>query len=182
MRPLDWSPEIAHYYRDDARPGEELCLVPDAVLNYVHTAAKQRTLLTFFVEVDRTQMTIARLAQKLHAYAAYHEYAPQPQTAKGNRGPRRQAAVPAWRYRYPAFPRLLLVLTGASEDRLARRIADLRSLAASDPALASTPLRAGVTTLERLRDCGPFESIFTPILGTADLVGAWLRTPLSAAA
>lgn len=127
-------------------------------------------------------MTIARLAQKLHAYAAYHEYAPQPQTAKGKRGPRRQAAVPAWRYRYPAFPRLLLVLTGASEDRLARRIADLRSLAASDPALASTPLRAGVTTLERLRDCGPFESIFTPILGTADLVGAWLRTPLSAAA
>ncbi|MFJ4866117.1 replication-relaxation family protein [Streptomyces sp. NPDC088748] len=180
--PLDWSPEIAHYYRDESRPGEELCLVPDAVLNYVHTEAKKRTLLTFFVEVDRTQMTIARLAQKLHAYAAYYEYAPQPQTTKGHRGPRRQASMPAWRYRYPAFPRLLLVLTGASEDRLARRIADLRSLAASDPALASTPLRVGVTTLGQLRDCGPFKSIFTPVLGTADPVNVWLRTPLAAAA
>ncbi|MGW6571900.1 replication-relaxation family protein [Streptomyces sp. NPDC054945] len=180
--PLDWSPEIAHYYRDDSRPGEELCLVPDAVLSYVHTEAKQRTLLTFFVEVDRTQMTIARLAQKLHAYAAYHEYAPQPQTAKGNRGPRRQAAMPAWRYRYPAFPRLLLVLTGASEDRLARRIADLRSLAASDPALASTPLRAGVTTLDQLRNHGPFEPVFTPVLGPAEPVDAWIRPAVAAAA
>ncbi|OKJ52600.1 replication-relaxation family protein [Streptomyces sp. CB02261] len=173
--PLDWSPEIAHYYRDEARPGEELCLVPDAVLSYVHTEAKQRTLLTFFVEVDRTQMTIARLAQKLHAYAAYHEYAPQPQTAKGPRGPRRQAAMPAWRYRYPAFPRLLLVLTGASEDRLARRISDLRSLAASDPSLASTPVRVGVTTLDKLRTHGPFEPVFTPVLGLAELSDAWLR-------
>ncbi|MFE5614151.1 replication-relaxation family protein [Streptomyces sp. NPDC056524] len=173
--PLDWSPEIAHYYRDVSRPGEELCLIPDAVLSYVHTAARQRTLLTFFVEVDRTQMTIARLAQKLHAYAAYHEYAPHPQTAKGNRGPRRQAAMPAWRYRYPAFPRLLLVLTGASEDRLARRIADLRSLAASDPALTNTGLRAGVTTLGLLQQHGPFEPIFTPILGPAELADAWLR-------
>ncbi|THA53176.1 replication-relaxation family protein [Streptomyces sp. A1136] len=177
--PLDWSPEIAHYYRDEARPGEELCLVPDAVLNYVHTQGKQRTLLTFFVEVDRTQMTIARLAQKLHAYAAYHEYAPQPQTAKGTRGPRRQAAMPAWRYRYPAFPRLLLVLTGASEDRLARRIADLRSLAISDPALASTALRAGITTLDQLRTRGPFQPVFTPVLGSAEPVDAWLRSGLA---
>ncbi|MEV7581662.1 replication-relaxation family protein [Streptomyces erythrochromogenes] len=179
--PLDWSPEIAHYYRDEARPGEELCLVPDAVLNYVHTHGKQRTLLTFFVEVDRTQMTIARLAQKLHAYAAYHEYSPQAQAAKGTRA-RRQATMQVWRYRYPAFPRLLLVLTGASQERLARRIADLRSLAASDPALASTPLRAGVTTLDQLRAHGPFEPVFTPVLGPAEPVDAWLRGPLAAAA
>lgn len=180
--PLDWSPEIAHYYRDESRPGEELCLVPDAVVNYVHTEARQRTLLTFFVEVDRTQMTIARLAQKLHAYAAYHVYAPQPQIAKGPRGHRRQATVPAWRSRYPVFPRLLLVLTGASEDRLARRTADLRSLAASDPALASTGLRAGVTTLDQLRAQGPFEPVFTPVLGTAEPVDAWLRASVDAAA
>ncbi|MFI8769448.1 replication-relaxation family protein [Streptomyces sp. NPDC053792] len=180
--PLDWAPEIAHYYRDEARPGEELCLVPDAVLNYVHTEAKQRTLLTFFVEVDRTQMTIARLAQKLHAYAAYYEYAPQSQTAKGSRGPRRQAAMPAWRYRYPAFPRLLLVLTGASEERLVRRIADLRSLAASDPALANTPLRAGVTTLQQLRTHGPFERVFTPVLGGPEAASAWLPAALGSVA
>ncbi|MEV8535619.1 replication-relaxation family protein [Streptomyces sp. NPDC051211] len=180
--PLDWSPEIAHYYRDESRPGEELCLVPDAVLNYVHTEARQRTLLTFFIEVDRTQMTIARLAQKIHAYAAYHAYAPQPPVARGARGPRRQATMPAWRSRYPAFPRLLLVLTGASEERLARRIADLRSLAASDPALATTPLRVGVTTLDQLRARGPFEPILTPVLGTTEPVDAWLRRASPAAA
>ncbi|MFE8978537.1 replication-relaxation family protein [Streptomyces cyaneofuscatus] len=174
--PLDWTPETAHYYRDEARPGEELSLVPDAVLSYVHTdtQAKQRTLLTFFIEVDRTQMTIARLAQKLHAYAAYHSYTPQP-AGRAN-AYQRTGRTPAWRHRYPAFPRLLMVLTGASEARLTRRIADLRSLAASDPTLTASGIRAGVTTLNQLRGHGPFEPIFTPVLGPAAPTDAWLRT------
>ncbi|EPH45356.1 replication-relaxation family protein [Streptomyces aurantiacus] len=180
--PLDWSPETAHYYRDDARPGEDLRLIPDAVLNYVHTdpRARQRTLLTFFIEVDRTQMTIARLAQKLHAYAAYHAYTPQQPTGRGARAGRRTTSMPAWRYRYPAFPRLLIVLTGASDARLARRIADLRSLAASDPALTTTALRAGVTTLGQLQRHGPFAPVFTPVLGAATPTEAWLRPPAPA--
>jgi len=177
---LDWSPENAHYYRDENRPGEDLCLIPDAVINYVHAAAKQRTLLTYFVEVDRTQMTIARLAQKLHAYARYYDYSPQ-LAARAGRSARRTSTAPAWRSRYPAFPRLLLVLTGASTTRLERRIADLRSLAAADPTLGSTPVRAGVTTLDQLRDTGPFAPIFTPVLGTAGLTDAWLR-PIATAA
>ncbi|WP_331719882.1 replication-relaxation family protein (plasmid) [Streptomyces sp. NBC_01023] len=175
--PLDWSPETAHHYRDDSRPGEDLCLIPDAVLSYVHTdtQARQRTLLTFFIEVDRTQMTIARLAQKLHAYAAYYEFTPQPSVPRGARPVRRPGSAPAWRSRYAVFPRLLLVLTGASEARLDRRIADLRSLAASDPMLATTAVRAGVTTLDQLRDRGPFAPVFTPVLGSPDLSDAWLR-------
>lgn len=175
--PLDWSPETAHYYRDPSRPGEDLALIPDAVLNYVHTDTeqRQRTLLTFFIEVDRTQMTIARLAQKLHAYAAYHEFIPQPSTARGARTMRRTTSAPAWRSRYAVFPRLLLVLTGASAGRLERRIADLRSLAASDPLLATTAVRAGVTTLDALSDQGPFAPVFTPVLGPSHLSDAWLR-------
>lgn len=104
--PLDWSPETAHYYRDNSRPGEDLSLVPDAVLNYVHTdqAARQRTLLTFFIEVDRTQMTISRLAQKLHAYAAYHAYTPQQKNGRGSKAGRRTTTTPAWRYRYRPSP------------------------------------------------------------------------------
>ncbi|MEU4498116.1 replication-relaxation family protein [Streptomyces sp. NPDC023998] len=181
--PLDWSPETAHYYRDDSRPGEDLSLIPDAVLNYVHSdrLAKQRTLLTFFIEVDRTQMTIARLAQKLHAYAAYEQFTPQITTARGARTVRRTASAPAWRSRYAVFPRLLLVLTGASEARLERRIADLRSLAASAPLLAATAVRAGVTTLGQLREQGPFAPIFTPVLGSAHLTDAWLRPQAVAA-
>lgn len=172
--PLDWSPENAHAYRDEARPGEDLALIPDAVLNYVHTDHKQRTrtMLTFFIEVDRTQMTIARLAAKLHAYAAYEQFTLQPAGPRARRSP----AAPAWRARYPVFPRLLLVLTGASPSRLQRRIADLRSLAASDPLLNTTPLRAGVTTLDQLREHGPFAPVFTPVLGPDGPTDAWLRT------
>lgn len=174
--PLDWTPEIAHPYRDEARPGEDLTLVPDAVLNYVHTdqKAQERTLLTFFVEVDRTQMTIARLAAKLHAYAAYQAFVPQPQVR--SRSVTAHRTAPAWRSRYPVFPRLLIILTGASERRLQRRISDLRSLAAADPALAATALRAGVTTLELLKNEGPFAPIFTPVLGsTPEPTDAWLQ-------
>ncbi|WP_316782812.1 replication-relaxation family protein [Streptomyces sasae] len=175
--PLDWSPEIAHAYRDDQRPGEDLRLIPDAVLSYVHVADRQRTLLTFMVEVDRTQMTIARLAQKLHAYAAYQRYAPQPAAGRGSRAPRRTAAAPAWRSRYPAqaFPRILLVLTGAAPERLERRIADLCSLSAADPVLAAAGLRAGVTTLDQLRERGPFSRIFTPVLGGPEPVDVLMR-------
>ncbi|MFI0742359.1 replication-relaxation family protein [Streptomyces sp. NPDC021100] len=181
--PLDWSPEIAHYYRDDDRPGEDLTLIPDAVISYVHTdeRQRQRTLLTFFAEVDRCQMTVARLAQKLHAYAAFHDYTPSTAPRSGNRTPRRTTGTPAWRSRYPAFPRLLLVLTGAGRARLERRIADLRSLAAANPALATTAVRAGVTTLEDLRADGPFAPIFTPVLGPATPTDAWLRTSVAAA-
>ncbi|MEN8651693.1 replication-relaxation family protein [Streptomyces sp. 21So2-11] len=181
--PLDWSPETAHYYRDDSRPGEDLALIPDPVLSYVHadTKAKQRTLLTFFIEVDRTQMTIARLAAKLHAYAAYQEFTPQIAATRGTRTVRRPGSAPAWRSRYAVFPRLLLVLTGAAEARLDRQIGDLRSLAASNPTLIASPVRAGVTTLDRLRDLGPFAPIFTPVTGSAQLADAWLR-PQSVAA
>ncbi|MDH6115657.1 DNA-binding HxlR family transcriptional regulator [Kitasatospora sp. MAP12-15] len=176
--PLDWSPETAHHYRDDTRPGEDLTLIPDAVLNYVHTdaAERTRTLLTFFVELDRTTMTIARLAQKLHAYARYHQYIPQPPGPRTTRTTvRSAAAVPAWRSRYPAFPRLLLVLTGAEPARLQRRIADLRSLAASDPLLTASPIRVGATTLDQLRERGPFAPIFNPVLSADGPVDAWLR-------
>ncbi|MFF7635995.1 hypothetical protein ACFZB9_23040 [Kitasatospora sp. NPDC008050] len=89
------------------------------------------------------------------------------------------AAVPAWRHRYPAYPRILLILTGTTPTctpaRLHRRIADLRSLAHTGPLLTTTPIRAGATTLDHLREHGPFAPIFTPVLGAADPVDAWLR-------
>lgn len=171
--PLDWSPEIAHYYRADDRPAEDLALIPDAVLHYVHTHDDQRTLLTLFIEVDRTQMTVGRLANKLHAYAAYRAYTPKnpPRAPRKNTVPQ-----PAWRSRYPLFPRVLLVLTGATAARLQRRITDLRSLAAADPDLTTAGLRAGVTTLADLAEHGPFAPIFTPILGPATATDLWLNT------
>ncbi|MEJ8653671.1 replication-relaxation family protein [Streptomyces sp. MS1.AVA.3] len=104
--PLDWDPEVAHRVRDgDSRLGDEAFLVPDSVLRYIHTAPtgdgeQQRMLLTFFCEIDRATMSIARLAAKLHAYARYSRYIPhRPWAAAGRRqaGTGGRHGVPATR-------------------------------------------------------------------------------------
>ncbi|MFI8930610.1 replication-relaxation family protein [Streptomyces sp. NPDC053474] len=161
--PLDWEPELAHRVRDgDSRLGDEAFVIPDAVLRYTRTTPSgRRQLLTYFIEVDRATMQAARLGAKLTAYARYASYIPHP--APGRPGPHRSRE--AWRERYPAFPRLLIVLTGASPNALARRIDDLRALADANELLHRSPLTAGVTTLTLLRDRGPFEPIVTPLLG-----------------
>ncbi|GAB2734465.1 hypothetical protein [Kitasatospora kifunensis] len=41
-------------------------------------------------------------------------------------------------------------------------------------AFTTTPLRADATTLDQLREHGPFDPIFTPVLGPDHLVDAWL--------
>ncbi|MFF8790799.1 replication-relaxation family protein [Streptomyces sp. NPDC015125] len=188
--PLDWNPEVAHRVRDgDSRLGDEAFLVPDAVLQYVHTTPagdgqQQRMLLTFFCEIDRATMSIARLAAKLHAYARYARYVPQPAPGRGRpkaaTGYRREA----WRARYPAFPRILLVLDGASPAQLARRTDDLRALAAADTRLqpAAQDLRAGVTTLDQLRRHGPLAPIVTPVFGDPTPADALLRPSPAASA
>ncbi|MFI9358644.1 replication-relaxation family protein [Streptomyces lydicus] len=186
--PLDWDPEVAHRVRDgDSRLGDEAFLVPDSVLRYIHTTTgdggqQQRMLLTFFCEIDRATMSIARLAAKLHAYARYARYTPQPALGRGwpkAGGYRREA----WRARYPSFPRILLVLDGASPSQLARRTDDLRALAAADARLqpAAADLQAGVATLERLRTHGPFAPIVTPVLGDPEPTDVLLRPSATAA-
>ncbi|MFF7234248.1 replication-relaxation family protein [Streptomyces sioyaensis] len=184
--PLDWDPEVAHRVRDgDSRLGDEAFLVPDSVLRYIHTAStadggQQRMLLTFFCEIDRATMSIARLAAKLHAYARYARYIPQPALGRGRPkagGYRREA----WRARYPSFPRILLVLDGASPSQLAKRTDDLRALAAADARLQpAADLQAGVTTLEQLRTRGPFAPIVTPVLGDPEPTDVLLRPSATA--
>ncbi|WP_438490765.1 replication-relaxation family protein [Streptomyces sp. S186] len=187
--PLDWDPEVAHRVRDgDSRLGDEAFLVPDAVLRYIHTTPtghggqQQRMLLTFFCEIDRATMSIARLAAKLAAYARYARYIPQPVLGRGRpkaSGYRREA----WRARYPSFPRVLLVLDGASAGQLAKRADDLRALAAADGRLQSAvDLHAGITTLEQLRRQGPFAPIVTPVLGDPNPTDVLLRPSAAAAA
>jgi hypothetical protein len=64
------------------------------------------------------------------------------------------------------FPRLLIILAGASEAILERRACDLTAVAATGNAgHHRRPVLAGVTTLTRLTEYGPFSPIFT-LLGT----------------
>ncbi|MGW1364900.1 replication-relaxation family protein [Streptomyces chartreusis] len=159
--PLDWQPELAHRIRDGA--GDDAFLIPDSVLRYTRsTEDGRRQLLTFFVEVDRATMNVARLGKKLTAYARYAGYVPQslPGRAAGS------GVREAWRERYPAFPRLLIVFAGASVRTVQNRVNDLRALAAADARVSRTStLTVGATTLELLRVHGPFAPIVTPIVG-----------------
>ncbi|MEU9072071.1 replication-relaxation family protein [Streptomyces sp. NPDC048306] len=157
--PLDWEPEVAHRIRDgDSRGVDDAFMVPDAVLRYTHTTASgRRRMLSFFIEVDRATMQTTRLAAKLTAYARYQQYVPH----GGGRG--RRSIREAWRDHYPAFPRLLIVLTGASDRSLGNRVQDLRALAAADSRVGQ--LAAGVTTLQLLQETGPFAPVVTPLSG-----------------
>ncbi|MFG2885735.1 replication-relaxation family protein [Streptomyces sp. NPDC048297] len=157
--PLDWEPEIAHRIRDGETRGiNDAFMIPDAVLRYTHTTTGgRRRMLSFFIEVDRATMQTTRLAAKLAAYARYQHYVPH------SGGRRSRATREAWRDHYPAFPRLLIVLTGASDRVLANRIQDLRALATADQRVSL--LTAGVTTLQLLQDKGPFAPVMTPLSG-----------------
>ncbi|MEV0604640.1 replication-relaxation family protein [Streptomyces sp. NPDC050315] len=182
--PLDWDPELAHRIRDgEDRLGDEAFLVPDAVIRYVRSDREQRMLLTFFAEIDRATMSVADLAGKLTRYARYSSYVPQVLVG-GRRRTVRTTTREAWRDRYPAFPRILLVLTGAPPAALARRTADLRALAAADGRLhhAAGQLQAGITTLTQLQQHGPFAPIVTPVLGDPVPTDVLMRQPSAAAA
>jgi Replication-relaxation len=148
--PLDWTPEVAHLIRRGQY------LICDALVNYVaeDPAAGIRTQLQWFIELDRATMPVSRLAAKLSLYASYRH--------KQSGSPARGGAA-GWRERYPAFPHLLVILTGASEPALERRAADLAAAAAA--VLRGRRLAAGVTTLAQLAEAGPFTPIFTPLGG-----------------
>ncbi|MFF4534029.1 replication-relaxation family protein [Streptomyces sp. NPDC001407] len=170
--PLDWTPEVANRIRDGQRRFEDDHVISDSVLNYVHIERGQRTMLTFFVEVDRATMTSARLAAKLAAYGRLYEYVPQ-SPDRARRTP--DTTRPAWMYSYPVFPRVLVVLDAAPPregqvdrrpQRLAARTEDLYTRTAADVRLQRLKerLSVGVTTLQQLQQHGPCAPIFTPLL------------------
>jgi len=170
--PLDWTPEVANRIRDGQRRFEDDHVISDALLNYVHIERGQRTMLSFFIEVDRATMTSARLAAKLAAYGRLYEYVPQ----GPDRGRRLvNATRPSWMYSYPVFPRVLVILDAAPPraghpdtrpQRLAARTEDLYTRTAADARLSRLKgdLAIGVTTLQQLREHGPCAPIFTPLL------------------
>ncbi|MFI7114951.1 replication-relaxation family protein [Amycolatopsis sp. NPDC049868] len=169
--PLSWTPEVAHRFRD-GRGRRQGVVIADAVLDYVLDEDGRRSQRTFFIELDRATMPVARLAQKLRSYVQYYEYVP----GKPNSGGR-----PAWRSRYARFPRLLIVLSGAAEHVLERRLTDLRAYARAMHGLALAGDRVCTlgTTLRRLRDHGPTADIALPLLadnGAPVSAFAWPKT------
>ncbi|WP_284745989.1 replication-relaxation family protein [Amycolatopsis sp. RTGN1] len=153
--PLSWTPEVAHQFRD--RTGDRRgVVIADAVLHYVLDEAGRRSQRTLFVELDRATMPVARLARKLVGYIRYHDHAP---AGAGQRL--------AWRERYPRFPRVVVVLSGAEPSVLERRLADLRAHAQAMPVVSTAAGRVDLvaTTLPRLVQHGPLAPVTMPLLG-----------------
>ncbi|WP_410597899.1 replication-relaxation family protein [Amycolatopsis sp. lyj-23] len=153
--PLSWTPEVAHQFRDRAGDRRGV-VIADAVLHYVLEEAGRRSQRTLFVELDRATMPVARLARKLVGYIRYHDHAPAGSGRK-----------PVWRERYPRFPRVLIVLSGAEQPALERRLADLRAHVQAMPLVSTAAGRVDMiaTTLPRLVAHGPVEPVAMPLLG-----------------
>ncbi|MCX4554230.1 replication-relaxation family protein [Streptomyces sp. NBC_01500] len=153
---LDWTPEVAHSLGDGER------IIADAVLHYTVRAEGERTKLRAFVEIDRATTSSERLATKLIDYARLHTYAPVPPGRRPAKAP-----APSWQRWYPLFPRVLFILTAASERTLAHRVEDLQAMTAEHPAVAAlarvVPLAAA--RLEELEEQGTSAPVWQPLAG-----------------
>ena len=133
-------------------------------MHYTLDDGERRRKLRAFLEIDRTTMGSERLAAKLIDYARLFRYETP---TVGRRRP--STPGPAWLRRYPVFPRVLFVLTGAHRGRLNNRINDLQEMAQQHPLVASlrpeVPL--GATVLEDIEESGPSAAVWVPLNGGA---------------
>ncbi|GAA1104394.1 replication-relaxation family protein [Nocardiopsis metallicus] len=154
FEPLHWIPEVAHRYAKGTGRFADTHVISDALLHYVAIRSNGfRVQYQFLVEVDRTTMPVARLAAKLVAYARYFDHYPLRKRRSAADGPAR----PAWQKRYPRFPRVLLVLDGANQRRLANRRTDLAAYVRFSPYLTvpREGFAIGCATMPDLMEHGP---------------------------
>ncbi|MFE4703110.1 replication-relaxation family protein [Streptomyces sp. NPDC056738] len=160
--PLDWTPEVAHPLGDRER------VIADAVLHYTLNDSQQRRKLRAFIEIDRTTMSSERLAAKLIDYARLWSHHPPPANRR-HPNPRTETG-PLWQRWYPLYPRILFILTGASPQRLTRRIEDLQDMTAQHPHVAAlareVPL--GAATLDDLEAHSPSAPVWIPLAGSPE--------------
>lgn len=169
--PLAWRHEVFHPV-SRGRGRRRRSLVADAVFTYLRQDGEEIAIEQRFLELDRATLSVDRLVAELARYAELY----RAREAKGGQ--------PLWRGRYPVFPPVHCVLTGAPRRVLARRRSTASLLLASDPLLARTPeVAISICLLEDLRREGPFAPVFREVrdsgrpvnwLGNADDLGKGL--------
>lgn len=149
---LAWRHEVFHPL-SRGRGRRRRALIADATFTYLRlvgdgtTAIEQR-----FLELDRATLSVDRLAAELARYAELHG-------AREGKG-----GAPLWRRRYPVFPPVHCVLTGAPRRVLLRRRLAVCALMASDPLLGDTPeVSVSICLLEDLQRKGPFAPVFRDV-------------------
>lgn len=153
--PLAWRHEIAHPLAP--LPGRHTPeqLIADALLTYQRNEPTGRITFHYrFIELDRATMPVNDLAAKLARYAAlYRRMLPATNSL--------ELPVPLWTRMYVIFPAVMLVLAGASRQRLERRRDVVLALCARNPNLRDTPeVEIACCLLDDLTEQGPFAAIF----------------------
>jgi Replication-relaxation len=145
--PLAWRNEVAHRIGPPLGRGRRAqMLIADAVFSYVCWPPGEKISIHYrFVELDRTTMSTESLAAKLGRYDRLLDYQ-EPEWDE-----------PLWRYDYPVFPSLMVVLSNASRRRLEDRRHLLLALWEDE---YGTELEVLVCLLEDLTGRGPFAPIF----------------------
>lgn len=166
--PFDWRHEIAHPLGPP--PGRRLPeqLIADAVLTYQLTEPDDSTSLVYrFVELDRATRSTVTLAANLGRYARLYR-----RTIPGD--DRADPPVALWTRLYPAFPTVLVALTGRRRDLLNQRRETVLELCRQDPDLRESPeVKVSICLLDDLTERGPFAPIFRTI-ANPDVPVDWL--------
>jgi hypothetical protein len=144
---FSWHHEVAHPL-NLGRGRRRRTLFADAVLTYLRLTEDEIFVEQRFLELDRATMSVDSLAAELGRYAQLYR-------AKG------KDDLPLWRSRYPSFPQVLCVLTGAKRHLLERRRDTALALLRSNPEMSRTPeVSIRICLAEDLAEKGPFEPIF----------------------
>jgi hypothetical protein len=143
--PLSWRQEVAHPVGPKSAPYRRR-VVSDALFTYVRGSDGGDVFLEQrFLELDRATRSIEGTATALGEYARL----------AGTSG------STDWRRRYPAFPPVLCVLDGASDEALRRRRTALLALLRSNRGLSrAADVRVSICLADDLASAGPFAPIF----------------------
>jgi len=162
--PLAWRHEVFHPISRQ-RGKRRRSLVADAVFTYLRDDGEEIAIEQRFLELDRATLSVDRLATELARYGELY------------RAKEAKAREPLWRSRYPVFPRVHCVLTGAPRRALARRRSTTSVLLAADPLLSRTPeVAISICLLDDLRRDGPFAPVFREVRDPGQPVD-WLGSP-----
>lgn len=144
---FSWQQEVSHPL-SLGRGRRRRTLFADAVITYLRLTEDEIFVEQRFLELDRATMSVDSLTAQLGRYAQLYRL-----KGKGD--------LPLWRSRYPSFPPVLCVLTGASRHLLERRRDTALALLRSNPEVSRTPeVSIRICLAEDLALKGPFEPIF----------------------
>jgi Replication-relaxation len=162
--PLAWRHEVFHPL-SRGRGRRRRALIADAVFTYLRLEQDGTAIEQRFLELDRATLSVDRLAAELARYTELYR-------ARGGKG-----GEPLWRGRYPVFPPVHCVLTGAPRGALSRRRSTVSVLLAADPLLSRTPeVGISICLLDDLRRDGPFAPVFRDVRDPGRPVD-WLGNP-----